>query len=446
MDKITIVNLIRNNDNLLSLPQVLSEVLKEVGKDNFSSDSLAKVILKDPSLTGRILRMANSSFYHRLTDITTVNQAVNVLGATTVKCLALSSSIFQPEKITKRSGVDSKALFTYVLSIASASQKIARVINFRSAEEAFIAGLLHDMGILFFLHHYPNEYRRIIDKHVKARTLTEAETKVFGIDHCEVGRHLAEAWHLPDYVINPIAEHHRLTDIDQDDVLQNIVRLAILLTHDHFSGYEMDLKLRLMNINKLRSLLSMSKEQIDGISCSILSGTIDIAEYLGLDVGDTEEMLMKANQEIWKSYLTIELLLKERQELTGKLLKEERAKGAMESRNVAMATLSHYLNNTVMAIYGRSQIMRMLVDKEEIEKLLEQMPANLDMIDRSVQKIVAVIEEMKEISPVDHARFNSMSQALNIDDRIEKRMDRISQEAPAASLPSNAPPESVTSS
>jgi HD-like signal output (HDOD) protein len=69
MNKIDILEQIRNNENLLSLPQVLSEILEEVGKDDFTADSLARIILKDPSLTGRILKMANSPFYQRVAEI-----------------------------------------------------------------------------------------------------------------------------------------------------------------------------------------------------------------------------------------------------------------------------------------------------------------------------------------------------------------------------------------
>ena len=443
MDRISIIENIRTNNKLLSLPQVLSEVLKEVGKEDSSPDSLARIILKDPSLTGRVLRLSNSSFYHCLSDIKTVNQAVSVLGVTTVKCLALSSSIFHPDRVARESGVDPKAFFSYVLSVASASEKIARTIEFKSPDEAFIAGLLHDVGVLFFLHHYPKKYHKIVSKKVRAVNLAEAEVKVFGIDHGEVGCHLAQVWNLPDYIASSITGHHRLTDLDKDSVLQNIVRLAILLTSDRFSGYEMRLEQRLAHIKELSVQLSLSKEQVNEISSSLLSGTIDIANYLGIDVGNIEEMLMKANQEIWKSYLTIENLFKERQELSQKLLNEERAKGATESKNVAMATLSHYLNNAVMAIYGRSQIMRMLFDGGQRDKLLDEMPTNVNTIDKAVQRIVAVLEEIKEISPIDHEKFDSMSEALNIDDRIEKRLAKMSDETPMAALRTAATPEPV---
>ena len=90
MNRAEITEKLTGNANLLSLPQVLSELLEEVSKEDYNADSLAAVILKDPSLTSRILRMSNSSFYSRYSEIKTVQQAIAIMGATTVKCLALS--------------------------------------------------------------------------------------------------------------------------------------------------------------------------------------------------------------------------------------------------------------------------------------------------------------------------------------------------------------------
>ena len=439
MDKIPIIDQIRRNDNLLSLPQVLSEVLEEVGKEDFTADSLASIILKDPSLTSRILRMANSSYYHRLSDIKTVNQAVSVLGVTTVKCLALSSSVFNPDKIARESGVDPKEFFAYVLSIASASERIARAVSYEAPEEAFIAGLLHDIGVMFLLYHHPQEYSRALKGEVGAKTLVEAETSTFGADHCEIGSHLAETWNLPSYVSDCIACHHHIGRINEKSILQNVVALAVLLTSDRFSGYEMGLEERLRLISQVPDRLSLSKSQIDEISSSLLARTIDAAEYLGVDIGNIENMLVRANQEIWKSYLTIENLFKERQELSENLLREEHSRGAMEAKNIALATLSHYLNNATMVIYGRTQLIRMVLKKGDTECLLEKLPADMDVMDKSVEKIVAVLEEMREISPLDQKEFYNMSQALNIDDRIKQRLEKMSQEGTWVEMAEKAP-------
>lgn len=422
MNMIPIIEQIQSNDKLLSLPQVLSEVLEEVNKEDFSADSLAKIILKDPPLTGRILRLANSSFYNRMTEIKTVNQAVSLLGVTTVKCMALSSSVFHPDKVKAESGVDAKAMFANTLSVASASEKIAKAAGYKAPDEAFIAGLLHDIGILYFVHHHAEEYSGIIGKAIKADTLIEAEKTIFGIDHTEVGSHLAKIWRLPEYVIESIAVHHNSPQNDNNDILQNSVALAVLLTNDSFSGYSMGLEERLRLINEYASILSLSKEQINDVSSSMLAGTIDVAEYLGVDIGNIEEILVTANEEIWKSYLTIENLFKERQELSKLLLIEERAKGAIESKNITMATLSHYLNNAIMIIYGRSQLMHMMQSRGDNDRLIENIPKDLEVINHSINKIVAILEEMKSISPVDKKQFYNVSKALNIDDCIEKRM------------------------
>ncbi len=421
MDKIRIVDEIRSNKRLLSLPQVLSDILHEVGKDDYSADSLAKIILKDPSLTGNLLKVANSALYISRNEIKTVHQAVQHLGVTSVKCLALSTSIFHPKMIGEQSGINQKDFFSYVISIAAASEKIAKMVNYPTPEEALIAGLLTDIGIMFFIHHYPDSYYQIVKGRNHNESLLVAEKKVFGIDHCEVGMHLAKTWKLPEYIATSVSEHHSALTIDRKNVLGNIVKLAVQLSTDNFSGKNTNLEDRLTAIDRLFTALNLRQDNIDEISSTLMGSSLKMSEYLGVDIGDHEEMLIKANQEIWKTYLTIESLFNERQELSRKLLMEEHDKGAIEAKNIAMATLSHYINNSAMAIYGRSQIMRMLLEKGKMDRLTEQIPVTLETIDKAVRKIVAVLDEMKEISPINHDDFYNVSSAMNIDDKIEER-------------------------
>lgn len=427
MDKITILDKIRSNNNLFSLPQVLSEVIIETTKDDFSADKLGDIILKDPSLTGRILKMSNSTFYNRLSEIKTVHQAIAVMGVTTVKCLALSSSIFHPEKVEADTGIDSKKFFAYILSVAAASKKIATTIEFKSPEEAFIAGLLHDVGLMYLMHYHPDLIVKIMKRSNEGKQISEIENELIGIDHAEISKAITEAWKLPNEIIEAVSDHHN-TDKLLDNEIQNIVKLAVLLTNDRFTGYEISLEDRLTGIAVLSEQLNLKQEEIDVISSSLLNETLEFAEYLGVDIGNIEQMLTTANQEIWKSFLCIENLFKERQELTKNLLDEERNRGAIESKNIAMATLSHYLNNAVMAIFGRTQLVRMYLAKDQQDIVIEKMPEMIDKIEQSVRKIVAVIEEMKEVSPIDQKKFDSMSKAMNIDDRIENRLSRMEED------------------
>jgi HD-like signal output (HDOD) protein len=429
MKKLAIIEEIKRHDDLLSLPQALSEILREIEKPDFGPDKLVRIVLKDPALTSRILKMANSSFYHRFSDISTVNQAVQVLGMTTVKCLALSTTVFNMARLDASTGMDTKRFFAYILSVASAAKRLAQMLSFRAAEEVFVAGLLHEIGTLFYLHHYPKDYRMVRARSTGMQNLLDAEVDVFGIDHCQVGYHLAKRWRLPEHICDAIGNHHSVADPVREISVKNILRLACLLNQDGGEVRPYDLESRLLQITRLAGALSLSTPQVNEVSSSLLSWTVSAATYLDIDIGSTEEILSRANRELWNAYSMLENLFKERQELSHKLLTEEHARGAIESKNIAIATLSHYVNNAIMAIYGRSQILRQACRSEDTHKLKTSLPTSLDVIDKSIRKIVAVLEEIKEISPIDDIAFYEMSKAMNIDDRIERRMTELGNES-----------------
>jgi putative nucleotidyltransferase with HDIG domain len=438
MDKQSVLTEIQQRGDLLSMPQALAEILREVDNPDFGSEHLARIILKDPPMTARVLRLANSTMYRRGAEVSNVHQAVQALGAVTVKCLALSSSVLNPDKVKKASGVDPKAYFAQLMMVAAASERLAQQVSSRHGEEAFIAGLLHDIGTLIFMHHYPERYRRILEGQVRgAVDIIEAERAVFGTDHCEVGYHLASRWQLPGFVREAIKSHHGPLEDNLDNPIPTIVHLATLMADQASAGHTMDLETRLPAIKNAADVLGLSREEVDGVSVSLMSAAVATAKYLELDIGDTEAILSRANREIWGAYLMVENLFRERQELTRKLLEQERAKGAYESKTIAMATLSHYLNNAAMAVYGRSQMLRMRLDKGETDTALKMLPASLDVIDWAVKKVVAVLAEMKEISPVDEIDFLSTSKAMNMDERIQRRMEAQEKMSPLV-LPEEA--------
>ncbi|MEW5795689.1 MAG: HDOD domain-containing protein [Candidatus Zixiibacteriota bacterium] len=429
MDKMTILSQVRQGRDLLSLPQALAEILKQVDNPDFGSEQLARIILKDPPLTAKILKMANSSMYRRYSRVSNVHQAVQTLGAVTVKCLALSSSVFHPEQIKADSGIDPQRYFENVLTVAAACEKIAGAIGHRSTEEAFIAGLLHDMGTLLFLHHYPKEYRRVAEgRHHGVAGVVETERRVFGTDHCEVGHLLATRWRLPEYVALAIRDHHSTHAAESGNPIPRIVRLATLMVDQSLTGHILDLETRLPAITESARALGLAKDKVDAISVSLMSTTVATAEYLEVDIGNVESILSRANKEIWRTYFMVENLFKERQELTQRLLQQERARGASETKTIAMATLSHYINNAAMAIYGRSQMLRLQLKKGEKDALLAKLPGGLDVMDAAVKKIVAVLAEMREISPIDETEFLSTSRAMNMDDRIQRRLRELDRE------------------
>jgi signal transduction histidine kinase len=166
----------------------------------------------------------------------------------------------------------------------------------------------------------------------------------------------------------------------------------------------------------------MSPETVSDIKRNLNARVTEIAETIGIEIIESEQLLAKANQEIWKSYQEIERLFKQRDNLNEQLLTQERNNAAIEAKNSALATLSHYLNNAVMVISGQAQLLSMLQKSNSSEKLMEQVPTSADNINMAVKKILAVMQEMKEISPLDQQEYFNKSQAMNIDAKIEARM------------------------
>jgi HD-like signal output (HDOD) protein len=428
VDKVYIIDQIRTHDGLLSMPHVLLELLEEAGKEEFSPGRLGTIILKDPSLTTRILKLANSSFYARETKASTVGQAINLLGVTTVKCLALSTAVFHPELISQRTGIDAREFFAFILSVSSATEQIALVSGYKDHEEALIAGLLHDVGVIYFLHHYPDDYAKVLTRQTEGESLVAAERDVFGIDHCELGFHLARAWHLPDKITEAIACHHDELAGPDEPVLCSIVRLGVLLTFDRFSDHQRTVDERLRKLEYTTRALKLDNTQIGQISENCFSRMADLASGFDVDIGDTERLLQRANSEIWNSYLTIERLFRERKELSSKLIQEERLKAALEAKDVALSTLSHYVNNAAMVIAGHVQLLNQLQEQDKLAEMSAQVPRTAKRISKSIWRIVAVMQEMREISPLEQIEYFQMSKAMNIDDRIDNRLHKIAEE------------------
>ena len=205
----------------------------------------------------------------------------------------------------------------------------------------------------------------------------------------------------------------------------HIVQLSELISKSVLDNRPQQLARRITCVNHMCQLMDLDREKIDEISFSLLTETIATAEYLGINIGDPTEVLTRANKELFNSFITIENLFRERQELSQRILVEERRIASMETKNVAIATLSHYLNNSTMAISGRAQLIRMLVGKGSIVDNEDKLDNVLAVIDKSVLKIMAVLAELRDLTDLEDMERYSESKAINIDDRIKQRMERM---------------------
>lgn len=426
IEKICLLEKVEATHDLLTIPDTLAEVLEAVAQDDASPDHLAEIIRKDPSLTAKVLKMANSSFYTRGSEIRTVHQGIRVLGGNAIKCIALSVSIFQPPG--KDSEIDPETIrsfFFHCVGVGLLAKKIAEFTRLVNPEEAFVAGLLHDLGELFIINACPDIYVRIREECESGEDVIEIERQYFDVDHAELGSVIAQRWHMPEHLQTVIRSHHHMEVCPDTDRMLAIVRLSDILARNIQAP-----NLRVMERNRslveqLRDLLGLEQQFMDSLAFLMLDETIRIASNFGIDVGNPAELLNRANRELCKSYLMIENLFKERSELSGKLLEEERTAGMIRSKNIAIATLSHYLNNVATAISGRVQLMQMSLDSGELIDKTGKTPNALEVIERSITKVLAVLAELKSLSRFDKESFYNDSDAINIDERIKERMEAI---------------------
>ncbi len=215
--------IIMDTKSLPTLPGVINK-LNALSNDSKSSvKEMARIVSADQVLSARILRLANSPSYG-FYKVSTISNAMILLGVNVVKSLALSSSIFE---IMEKNSV---GLWEHSLGAATAAGIIARKLGLPEAEEIATAGLLHDIGkVIIGLK--CSEQMVEIRHRIRQDNLysSEAERQVLDTDHSEVGGWLSKSWYLPEKLSEPIACHHDVATSEEHRVKTSVVHLADVL-------------------------------------------------------------------------------------------------------------------------------------------------------------------------------------------------------------------------
>ena len=199
---------------LPSLPDSLERITKLVNDPNCALGDVAKAISADPSIALKILRLVNSAFYGLGQEVATVEHAVVLLGVKVVKNLTMTATVF-----TTMQG-STKELLKHSLACAAAMRTLAEVAPLykyiESPDEAFVFGLLHDIGKVVFEEYVP-EYANV-NLVVQERRIPwySAEREVIGVDHATLGAQLARNWKLSDQIVHGIGGHHQLDQCPED--------------------------------------------------------------------------------------------------------------------------------------------------------------------------------------------------------------------------------------
>jgi len=222
-------------DGLPSLPSIVTRLIKVVNSPDTAAEDAAVLIEKDPALTSKILRLANSAFYGRPRAISSVPGAVVVLGFNTIRSLALGATIMKILPAGNSRGFDQADFWRHSIVCAMTAKAIARRrLNqlWIDPESAFCAGILHDIGKLILSETIPNEYAEVCERaRNDGQALIECERSVLGFTHAEVGSAIADKWALPADLEHCLVYHHTPGETTEFKELISAVHLSDIMTH-----------------------------------------------------------------------------------------------------------------------------------------------------------------------------------------------------------------------
>ena len=220
---------IRRIDNLPTLPRVVIEVNRLMQNPDVSLQQVGEVIEKDLALAPRILKLVNSSFFGLQAQVASIPRAMVLLGINQVR-----NAVYAVSVLEAMGGHDSEVqgMWRHGAAVAAVAQYLARQAAPVHRENAFTAGLLHDIGKFIIWHHFPDIYNDGGTAEDSGRHPAGLQRMPMNIRwHAEVGAYLAELWQLPPILRDAIRHHHRPSAAEIDDTLAALVHVADLAVH-----------------------------------------------------------------------------------------------------------------------------------------------------------------------------------------------------------------------
>ena len=225
---------IQEISHIATLPEVTMKIIKLVEDPDSTAQDLNNVISNDPALGARILKVVNSAFYGLSGQIGSINRAIVLLGLNAVKNIAIAASLaklFRGGKIA--ANFDARDLWSNAIASACATRLLAEKVGLGLPDEAFLSGLIHDIGIMVEIQARRSQFVEVLQKldENPGMSLLDAETQVMGANHEQFGQGLCKLWKFPQNFQYVTGFHHRPQELAQGQrTLAGLVFVADILT------------------------------------------------------------------------------------------------------------------------------------------------------------------------------------------------------------------------
>lgn len=197
---------------LPALPRVVMELIESLRDENCDVDRIASQIARDPGISAKTLRLANSSFFGLQRSVASVDQAVTVLGFSAVRNIATTAGLMRSTQALPTKAMDLDAFWRHSLATALCARELAsRTVQ--NTALAYTCGLLHDLGKLVLASTVPEMYAALLQaSSYRAEPTVQSERSFLGVDHAQAGREVLSHWQFPPDIQDAVALHHRFDE------------------------------------------------------------------------------------------------------------------------------------------------------------------------------------------------------------------------------------------
>lgn len=299
-----VLQLVIDSGSLPTLSTVASKLINITGKEETTIYDITKLIAQDISLSTKILKVVNSSFYNFPNEVGTIQQAVAILGTNAVRSLVLSFSFLNMERPTYGKGFDYERFWEESLAAAVASKLIMGKVSDGDPEDAFTVSLLQNLGKLIFACAFGDRYDELLrEADGSEQKLLQLEEERLGANHAYIGCEAAKQWMFPETLTVPILYHHAPESYpDKGSEMYTeiqVVHLAALLANIMYSGKPIEYHGPFRE--RAQKMFKLDARSIDDILVKANIEVAQAASFFDLKIGGTAsipELLQEANIEL----------------------------------------------------------------------------------------------------------------------------------------------------